>query len=71
MLAMRLGRSAALAGSARLRCRLLIAGREIGQQTVLLGPPAIDAQGRLAATPVAVPSALAMRVSYFCLIASA
>ena len=39
-----------------LRCRLLVDGLEIGQRTVLLGPPTIDAQGRLAETPVAVPS---------------
>jgi len=61
--AVRLGRSATLLGSARLRCRLLIDGREVGQQTVLLGAPVIDAQGRLAGLPAGAPSE-ATRLAY-------
>jgi hypothetical protein len=56
MLAMRLGRGAATAGSSRLRCRLLIDGGVAGERTVLLGRPAIDAQGRLAGAPPPEPS---------------
>jgi hypothetical protein len=55
-LALRLGRGAALAGSTRLRCRLLVNGRRIGEHTVLLGAPAIDAQGRLTEGPAALAS---------------
>jgi hypothetical protein len=63
VLAVRLGRSATLRGSARLRCRLLIDGREVGQRTVLLGAPVFDAQGRLAELPADVPSE-ATRLAY-------
>ena len=63
VLAVALGRSATLSGSTRLRCRLLVDGRVIGQRTVLLGPPAIDAQGRLAAAPAAAVSE-ATRLAY-------
>jgi hypothetical protein len=56
VLAVRLGRSATWAGSSRLRCRLLLDGREVGERTVLLGPPAIDAQGRFAGSPGAAAS---------------
>jgi hypothetical protein len=55
LLAVRLGRSALLAASSRLRCRLLVDGLAIGQRTVLLAPT-IDAQGRLAETPMSVSS---------------
>jgi hypothetical protein len=61
--AVRLGRSATRLGSARLRCRLLIDGREVGQRTVLLGAPVIDAQGRLAELPAAAPS-VATQLAY-------
>ena len=61
--AVRLGRSATRLGSARLRCRLLIDGREVGQRTVLLGAPVIDAQGRLAEPLAAAPS-VATRLAY-------
>jgi hypothetical protein len=56
VVAVHLGRSATLTGSGRLRCRLLLDGREIGERTVLLGPNAIDAQGRFAETPGAAAS---------------
>jgi hypothetical protein len=34
--------------SARLTCRVLIDGREVARRTALLGPGAVDAQGRFA-----------------------
>jgi hypothetical protein len=56
VLAMQLGRGPTRGGSSRLRCRLLIDGGVIGERTVLLGRPAIDAQGRLAEAPPTEPS---------------
>jgi hypothetical protein len=41
-----LGWSEGQGASVRLTCRVLLDGREVGRQAVLLGQPAVDAQGR-------------------------
>jgi hypothetical protein len=56
-LAVGLGRSATLTGSSRLRCRLHVDGHLIGERTILLGRPAVDAQGRLAGQPAVASAA--------------
>ena len=60
VVAVRLGRSDSPTGSSRLRCRLLVNDVAIGERTVLLGAPAIDAQGRLTESPGAATEATRM-----------
>ena len=44
------------AAASRLTCRVLIGAREAFRQTVLIGPPRADAQGRFAAGLSDTPS---------------